>query len=74
MANVDNIVTNMERRHKVQAIQSEASNLFYIQDEDRLGMGILTVVDGKPLYTLLNKKQIKFIIKELNDIYDMLFN
>ena len=74
MANVDNMITSIEKRFNVQAIESEAKNLFYIQDEDRLGMGILTVVDDSMTCTLLNKKQIKALIKELKDVYDMLFN
>lgn len=74
MANVDNMITSIEKRYGVQAIESEASNLFYIQDEDRLGMGILTIVDDSVTCTLLNKKQIKALIKELKDVYDMLFN
>lgn len=75
MANcVDNIVTGIEKKFGVQAVESEGAGLFYLQDDEREMMGILSVIDGKPTCAILKKKQIKFLIKELKDIYDMLFN
>lgn len=71
--NVDNIVFRIEKKYGVQAIQSEAKNLFYLQDDDREAMGILTIVDYKPTFTVLKKEQIKALINELQDVYEMMF-
>lgn len=70
----ENIVFRIEKKYGVQAIQSECNGLFYLQDEDKLGMGILTVIEGKLHYTLLTREQAKTLVREINDIYDMLFN
>ena len=70
----ENVVYALERKHDIQTIQSEAHGLFYLQDEDRLGMGILTVVQGVPHYALLTKEQLKILIREIKDVYDVMFD
>lgn len=70
----DNIVYGIEKRYGVQAIESEARNLWYLQDEERKYLGFMTIIKRKPIWLILKKEQIKTILKELKDIYDMVFN
>lgn len=72
--NSDNILWNLERRHGVQGIKSEARGLYYLQDDDRTGIGILTIIQGRPHYALLTREQLKVMIREIKDIYDVMFD
>lgn len=70
----DTIVFGIEKKYGVQAIESGARGLWYLQDDERQGMGIMTLTKGIPTYAILKKEQIKTLIKELQDVYDMVFN
>lgn len=70
----ENIVSNIERKYSVQAIESEASGLFYLQDDERKQLGILTITKGIPTWAILKREQLKTLIKELKDVYDTVFN
>jgi hypothetical protein len=68
------VVTNIESKYGVRAIQSEAKGLFYIEDDDKKDIGILVLVDGKPFYVVLNRKQAYALAKEFKDVVKMRFN
>ena len=64
----DYIVTDIEREYNVRAIESEAKGLYYLEDDEKKYLGIMTVRKGKANWIVLNKKQIKALIKEIKDI------
>ena len=70
----DNIVTIIEKDYDVRAIESETKGLYYLEDDAKKELGIMTITKGKMSYTILKKKQVETLIKELQDVYDMVFN
>lgn len=70
----DTVVYGIEMKYGVQAIESEGRGLWYLQDDDRKMMGIMTIIDGNPSWVILKKSQIKTLINELQDVYDTMFD
>lgn len=85
----DAIVYRIEKAHGVQAIESKKKNLFYLQDDDKSHIGILTVDHGVPEWQIYTKEQFKKFVdlfkgidvgklrslaSEMNDVYDIVFN
>ena len=83
------IVYAIEKKHGVQAIESKRKGLWYLQDDDRELIGILTVKYGIPKWQVYTKEQfkafinifkdlqtteIKSLVNEARDVYDMVFN
>ena len=52
----DNIVTNIEYKYDVRAIESEEKGLYYLEDDDNTEIGILVIKDGVPMHIILSKK------------------
>ena len=69
----DSIVYNLERKYGVQAIESNANTLYYIQDDERKMIGIMTIKKGVPKVIALTKEQFKAMAEEIKDIYDVVF-
>lgn len=69
----DNIVTAIEQKYDVRAIQSEANGLYYLEDDEKTQIGILVVRDETPCSVVLTKAQAKALSKEFSDIYKMRF-
>ena len=87
--NPDNIVFGIEKKFGVQAIESEGRGLWYLQDDEKRRIGILTIENGIPKWSILSREQfkvlahiisslksgqLKALVKEANDIYDVVFN
>ena len=70
----DNIVTTIEKDCGVRAIESEENCLYYLEDDAKQRLGIMTIINNKMSYTMLKKKQVQTLINELQDIYDMVFS
>ena len=85
----DTIVFGIEKKYGVQAIESKEKGLWYLQDDDRELIGILTVKNGIPKWEIFTKDQFKalaYLLKDLKvsqlnalvsealDIYDVVFN
>lgn len=70
---IDNKITTFEYKHGVRAIASKAPALYYFFDEDKKGVGIVTFHNGKPLYTVMSKKQAQAVIQEFSDVCEMIF-
>ena len=68
------IVTSIEYRHDVRAIQSEASGLYYLEDDYKKNIGILVVRDKTPMHIVLDRKQAYTLAKELKDVCETVFN
>ena len=73
MAVSDNIITAIELKHDVRAIQSEASSLYYLEDDEKKQIGILVVKGDTPMHIILNKKQAYTLAKELKSVCDSVF-
>lgn len=84
----ENIVYSIEKKYGVQAIESKKKNLFYLQDDDKKHIGILTVDHGVPEWQIYTKEQFKTVVNlfkglevgklrslasEMNDVYEMVF-
>ena len=69
----DNVVTAIEKKYDVRAIQSEAYGLYYLEDDDKQNIGILVVRDTTPTSIVLSKKQALTLAKELKDVCDTVF-
>lgn len=70
----DTVVYGIEMKYGVQAIESEGRGLWYLQDDERKMMGIMTVINGNPSWVILKKSQIPTLIKELQEVYDTMFD
>lgn len=70
----DNIVTIIEKERGVRAIESDAVGLYYLEDDEKKQLGVLTVLNGKASCVILQKKQVQTLMKELQDVYDVVFN
>ena len=73
MADHNRIVTAIELKHDVRAIQSEASSLYYIEDDEKKQIGVLVVKDGIPMHIVLSKTQAYTLAKELKSVCDSVF-
>lgn len=71
---MDEAVYKVEKEYGVQGIQSECQGLCYLQDDEKKKLGIMSYIGGNVSCVILKKNQVKAIINELKDIYDMLFN
>ena len=69
----DAIVTNIEYKYDVRAIQSEEKGLYYLEDYKNTYIGILVIRDGVPMHIIISKKQASALIKELEDVCKMRF-
>lgn len=69
-----NVVTEFEYKNDVYAINSDAKGLFYLYDDVKESIGIMTVKKGLAEAIVLKKAQIKSLIDELQDVYNMVFN
>lgn len=67
----DSMVDRIEYQYGVRAIQSDAKGLFYLEDDERKLIGIMTVKNNKKSICLLNKNQVKALLNELKDICDL---
>ncbi len=68
MADHNSIVTAIELKHDVRAIQSEASSLYYLEDDDKKQIGILAIKDGIPMHVILSKNQAYTLAKEFKAV------
>ena len=73
MKSNDKIVTGIEMKFKVRAIQSDAPGLYYLEDDEKTHIGLLVIKDGEPSYIILSKKQAKALADEFRDIYKLRF-
>lgn len=73
MADNGAAVTAIEDKFNVKAIESEAKGLYYLYDDERKYLGILTVRNKIPVYTILNQKQLRALQQELQDICEVVF-
>lgn len=73
MTSQDNLMTKLEKQYDVKSIKSEAPNLFYLFDDDKQGIGIVSFHDNSSTTLLITKKQLLRMISELPEIYDVLF-
>lgn len=71
---IENKVSVIENQYNVKAVESEAADLYYLQDDDKKGLGILTFVDGSPQWVILSKKQALKLAEEIKDICDVVFD
>lgn len=70
----DEKVTAFEYKYNVMAIESEIfKGMYYLYDEDKKGIGILTFPENSSTYVLLNKKQAMALSQELKSIIDEVF-
>ena len=69
----DSIIHNIEVKYGVQAIESNAKTVFYLQDDERKHIGIMTVQKGVKRWIILTKEQFKALAEEVKDIYDVVF-
>lgn len=69
----DSIVTAIEKERGVRAIQSDERGLFYLEDDEKKRLGIMAVFKGKVSCVVLKKNQVKALIRELQDICDVVF-
>lgn len=70
----DEKVTAFEYKYNVMAIESEiCKDMYYLYDEDKKGIGILTFPDNSPTYVLLNKRQARALSEELGSVIDAVF-
>jgi purine-nucleoside phosphorylase len=67
------IVTNIECKYDVRAIESEVKGLYYLEDDDKKHIGILTVINGNTQHIILSKKQAKMLAKEMKSICEVVF-
>ena len=69
--NHDSVVDKVEYQHGVRAIQSDAKGLFYLEDNKRKLIGIMTVKNNQKTICVLNKNQVEALLNELEEICDM---
>ena len=69
----DILVDSIELNYDVRAIESLERGLFYLQDDDRKLIGIMTCKAGKKSIAILTKKQAYALLDEFKDICDMVF-
>lgn len=69
----DTIVTNIEYKYDVRAIESEEKGLYYLEDDNNTEIGILVIKDGVPFHIVLSKKQASALLKEFEDVCKMRF-
>ena len=74
--NRDNTLTVIETTHNVKTIPSElCRNLYYVFDDDRQGIGILTFLgDDEYQFIGLSREQTRALKNELGDIYNVILN
>ena len=70
MDNCDEMVSKVEFRYDLVAIESEAKGLFYLTDDKRKSIGIMTCKKGEKSICVLNKNQVKALLNELGAIWD----
>ena len=69
----DTLVDSIELNYDVRAIESLERGLFYLQDDDRKLIGIMTCKAGNKSIAILTKKQAYALLDEFKDICDMVF-
>jgi hypothetical protein len=69
--NSDELVSKVELRYGLRAIESEAKGLFYLQDDERKLIGILTLKNGRKSCAILSKKQAYALIDEFKAVCDL---
>ena len=69
----DTLVTSIEYKYDVRAIQSEENGLYYLEDDENTDIGILVIRDEIPMHIVLTKKQASALIRELEDVCKMRF-
>ena len=70
MDNSDEIACKVEFQYDLRAIESEAKGLFYLTDDKRKSIGILTCRHGNKSICVLNKNQVKALLEDLGAIWD----
>ena len=73
IAGHDTIVDNIERKYDIRGVESEEKGLFYLEDNYRKSIGIMTCRSGQKSVAILTKKQAYALIEEFKDICDMYF-
>ena len=68
------LMTAFEAKHDIWSVQSEAKGLFYLQDNERDKIGIMSIVKGRKQFVILTKKQAEALIKEFKDICEIYFS
>ncbi len=71
MDNHDQIVSRLEFQHDLRAIESDAKGLFYLQDDEKKFIGIMTCRYGGKSICVLSKKQSYALLNEFKAICDM---
>lgn len=69
--NHDSVVDKVEYQYNCRAVQSEQKGLFYLEDDERKFIGIMTIKNNKKSICLLNKNQVKALLNELKDVCDL---
>ena len=71
MDNHDQIVSRIEFQHGLRAVESEAKGLFYLTDNERKSIGIMTCKFGGRSICVLSKKQVHALLNELKAVCDL---
>lgn len=71
---LDEAVYKVENKFGVYGIESEGQGLCYLHDDEKEKIGIMSFINGNITYVILKKNQVKALINELQDIYDMFLN
>jgi hypothetical protein len=66
-------ITKLECEYDIRAVESLVSGLYYLQDDKRKSIGIMTIRNGRESRVLLSKKQAYALIDEFKDICDLYF-
>ena len=74
MCSIDHAIYSIEKKYGVQGIESGCRGLAYLQDDEKKMLGIMAFVNGQSTCAILKKSQVKALIDELQDIYDMIFD
>jgi hypothetical protein len=70
----NSIVTNIECKYDVRAIESEVKGLYYLEDDENKSIGILVIKNDVPMHIVLSKKQAKQLAKEFREVVNTVFN
>jgi hypothetical protein len=69
----DMLADEIEMNYDIKAIESLERGMFYLQDNERKSIGIMTCKSGKRSIAILTKKQAYTLLEEFEDICEAVF-
>ena len=73
-AKIENMVTAIEKKYNVTAIESVGINMWYL-DCQKKKLGILTIDEsGEKSHVVLDKSQALVLLSELKDVIEVVFD